>query len=168
MLPKFPLWLAVFFSCSALTQAACIPPNQAAKHVGETKCVRGKVTRIQRADDGAHYLQFCEEVAGNCSFSAVVFAEDLRHVGDIRQLQGKFIEVHGDVKDSDRGTQIIVSDAWQLKGEASSIPPLPKNYDVEKKGRYSAGVFSHPRSYATSKKRQTAKMPVMIPDDPPE
>jgi hypothetical protein len=162
------LLLSLILLCRLLTHAACISPNQAAKHVGETKCVSGKVTRIEQDDNGAHYLQFCQEDAKGCSFVAVIFPKDLRHIGDVRQLQGKFVEVHGDVKDYGGGTQIVVSDAWQLKGEATSIPPLPKTYDVEKKGHYSAGVFSHPRTYATTKKRQTAKMPVIIPDDPPE
>jgi hypothetical protein len=153
--------------CPAPARAACISPNQAAKHIGETKCVSGKVTRIEQDNDGAHYLEFCED-SKNCPFAAVIFPEDLRHIGDVRQLQGKFVEVHGDVKDYEGGTQIVVSDSWQLKGEASSIPPLPKTYDVEKKGHYSAGVFSHPKTYPTTKKRQTAKMPIIIPDDPPE
>lgn len=151
----------------AFTHAKCISPQEAAKHVGETKCVSGKVSRVEQGQDGVHYIEFCED-ASSCSFSAVVFPEDLRHVGDVRKLSGKFIEVHGDVKENDRGAEIIVSESRQLKGEASSIPPLPKTYDVESKGHYSAGYFSHPKSYSTSKKRQPAQMPVMIPDDPPE
>ena len=55
----------------------------------------------------------------------------------------------------------------QLSGSTARIPPLPKNYDVEKKGRYSAGTFSHPKAARKpSKKRQTAKLPVEIPEDP--
>ena len=159
-------WLILL--CPSLIRAACISPSQAAKHIGETKCVSGKVTRIEQSDDGASYLQFCQEDAKSCSFAAVIFPEDLRHIGDVRQLQGKFVEVHGDMKEYKGGTEIVVSDSWQLKGEASSIPPLPKTYDVEKKGHYSSGIFSHPKTYSTTKKRQTAKMPVIIPDDPPE
>ncbi len=162
------LLFSLILLCPGLTLAACISPNQAAKHIGETKCVSGKVTRIERDSDGANHLEFCQEDGRSCSFAAVIFPEDLRHIGDVRQLQGKFVEVHGDVKDYEGGTQIVVSDAWQLKGEASSIPPLPKTYNVEKKGHYSAGIFSHPKTYSTTKKRQTAKMPVIIPDDPPE
>jgi hypothetical protein len=161
------IMFALMLLCPALTHAVCIAPNEAAKHVGETKCVSGKVIRIEQANDGAHYIEFCKD-SKNCSFAAVIFPEDLKHIGDVRQLQGKFIEVHGDVKGYDNGTEIIVSDSWQLKGEAASIPPLPKNYDVEKKGRYSAGVSSQPKSYATSKKRQPATLPVIIPDDPSE
>jgi hypothetical protein len=168
MSPRIFLLFSLILLCPAFTRAACISPNQAAKHIGETKCVSGKVTRIEQDNNGAHYLQFCQEDSKNCSFAAVIFPEDLRHIGDVRQLQGKFIEVHGDMKEYNGGAEIVVSDAWQLKGEASSIPPLPKTYDVEKKGHYSAGVFSRPTTYATTKKRQPAKMPVIVPDDPPE
>ncbi len=30
-----------------------------------------------------------------------------------------------------------MSDARQLKGEAAKIPPVPKEYDVERKGKFS-------------------------------
>jgi DNA/RNA endonuclease YhcR with UshA esterase domain len=167
MYRKTLLLSCVTLLCSALAGAACISPNEAAKHIGETKCVSGKVVRIEQDNNGAHYLQFCQD-SKRCSFAAVIFPEDLKHIGDVRQLQGKFIEVHGDVKEYDGGTEVIVSESRQLKGEAASIPPLLKNYDVEKKGHYSAGVFSHPKTYSTTKKRQPATLPVNIPDDPPE
>jgi hypothetical protein len=168
MSPKTWLLCSLILVCPVVSRAACISPNQAAKHIGETKCVSGKVTRIEQGNDGANYLEFCEEDSKKCSFAAVIFPEDLRHIGDVRQLKGKFVEVHGEMKQYDGGTEIVVSDSWQLKGEGSAIPPLPKNYDVEKKGHYSAGIFSHPKTYSTTKKRQPATLPVNIPDDPPE
>jgi hypothetical protein len=70
---------------------------------------------------------------------------DLKNVGDIRQLEGRLIEVHGQVKEYDGRAEIILEEYRQLSGSTARIPPLPKNYDVEKKGRYSAGTFSHPK-----------------------
>ncbi len=167
MLPKNLAFLLLVVLVSRLTPAECISPKEAAKHVGETKCVASKVLRVVKDDKGVHYLQFCEKTE-SCSFTAVIFPEDLRHIGDVRQLQGKFVEVHGDVTEYDGGTEIIVSESRQLRGQAASIPPLPKTYDVEKKGHYSAGIFSHPKTYSTGKKRQPAKMPMNIPEDSPE
>jgi len=167
MMVKNPGFLLLVVFISQLTPAECISPTEAGKHVGETKCVAGKVVSVLRGDEGVHYLQFCEKAAV-CSFTAVIYPEDLRHIGDVRQLQGKFVEVHGDVKEYNGSTEIVVSESRQLRGEAASIPPLPKAYDVEKKGHYSAGIFSHPKAYSTSKKRQPAKMPISIPDDSPE
>ena len=151
----------------SLMPAACISPKEARKYVGETKCVAGKVVRVVQGDEGVRSLQFCETTDA-CSFTAVIFPEDLRHIGDVRQLEGKFVEVHGGVQEYEGGTEIIVSESRQLRGEAASIPPLPKAYDVEKKGHYSAGIFSHPKTYSTSKKRQPAKMPINIPEDSTE
>lgn len=128
----------------------------------------GTVIRVQQGENGVHYLDFCEDYRV-CPFSAVIFASDLKHIGDVRQLKGKAVEIHGDVKEYDGRAEIVISEAWQLGGAAAAhLPPLPKNYDVERRGSFSAGVFRHPRSYTSSKKRQPAKMPVQVPEDPPE
>jgi hypothetical protein len=152
---------------SASCSADCIPFPEASKHIGETKCVSGKVMHVEQGDKGVHYLDFCEDYHV-CPFTAVIFPSDLKHIGDVRHLQGKTVELHGDVKEYDGRAEIIISESWQLGGSASRLPPLPKNYDVENRGHYSAGTFSQPKAYSTSKKRQPEKLPVNLPDDPPE
>jgi hypothetical protein len=151
-----------------ISVAGCIPFSEAGKHIGETKCVRGTVAHVERSKEGAQYLTFCEG-SGVCPFAAVIFAADLRHIGDVRQLQGKSVEVHGDVQGYDGRAQIVVSESRQLKGEAANLPPMPKHYDVETRGHYSAGIFSHPKAArSTSKKRQLPTLPVDLPEDSPE
>jgi hypothetical protein len=76
----------------------------------------------------------------------VIFRGDLKHVGDVRQLEGRTIEVRGEIKTYDGRPEILLKEARQLTGESARITPLPKNYDVEKKGRFSAGKFNHPKS----------------------
>ena len=99
-------------------------------------------------------------------FTVVVFPSDLKNVGDIRQLQGRMIEIHGQVKEYDGRAEIILEEYRQLSVSTAKISPLPKNYDVEKKGRYSAGTLSHPKAGKTpSKERQNAKLPIDIPED---
>jgi len=152
---------------AARAAAECVPFSEAANHVGETRCVTGKVYAVQRGLGGVHYLDFCEDYE-KCPFVVVVFADDLRHVGDVRQLQGKVIEVHGAVKMYDGRAEIILREARQLSGESAAIPPLPKTYDVEKKGRYSAGKFGYPsQPRRAARKRQTAPVPTEQPTDPP-
>jgi hypothetical protein len=90
----------------------------------------------------------------------VVFRGDLKHVGDVRQLQGRVIQVRGDIKAYDGRPEIILKSVSQLQGNAARIPPLPKTYDVEKKGRYSAGRFNRPKS-----QRQPAPKPQGRPID---
>jgi len=67
--------------------------------------------------------------------------------------QGRVIEVHGPVKEYDGRAEIILQEFRQLGGAGVRIPPLPKNYDVEKRGRYRAGTFSHPTAGKKASKK---------------
>jgi len=155
--------LALLFpACSA---AECIPITEARLHVGEDQCVTGKVIRVKHGSGGVTSLNFCQD-SMVCPFTVVVFPHDLRNVGDVYQLQNRVIEIHGLVKDYDGRSEIILQRVRQLGGEGAHIPALPKSYDVENKGHASAGTFSLPKpAYKTSKKRQTAKIPIDIPAD---
>jgi hypothetical protein len=93
----------------------------------------------------------------------VVFPSDLKQVGDIRHSQGKQIEIEGDVKGYDGRAEIVLRRLGQLRGDAAHIPPLPKEYDVECHGKYSAGRFSRPKaSKSATRKKQSA--PVSLED----
>ena len=149
----------------ALGAAECIPITEARLHVGEDQCVTGKVIRVKHGSGGVTSLNFCQD-SMVCPFTVVVFPRDLRNVGDVSRLQDRVIEIHGPVKEYDGRAEIVLQRLRQLGGEGARIPPLPKNYDVENKGHYSAGKFSLPRApYKTSKKRQTAKVPIEVPED---
>jgi hypothetical protein len=93
----------------------------------------------------------------------VVFPGDLKQVGDIRELQGKHIEIEADVKGYDGRAEIVLRRASQLRGDARRIPPLPKEYDVERHGKYSAGTFSRPKS-AKSPTHKKPSPPVTLED----
>jgi hypothetical protein len=159
-------WLLALALLVPPVQAAdCIPIDQARQHVGEEQCITGRVLRVKQGSRGVTFFDFCEDFRV-CPFTVVVFPHDLRGIGDVRQLENKVIEVHGPVKEYDGRAEIVLQQLRQLSGEAARIPALPKNYDVENKGRYSAGKFSLPKpAYKTSKKRQTAKLPIEVPSD---
>jgi len=74
-----------------------------------------------------------------CPFTVVVFSNDLKDVGDVRRLAGRTIEIRGALKAYDGRPEIILSRISQIEGGAAMIPPLPKNYDVENRGHFSAG-----------------------------
>ena len=155
--------LALLFPALSLTE--CIPITAARQHIGEDQCVTGKVIRVKHGSRGVTFFDFCEDFRV-CPFTVVVFPHDLRAIGDVRQLQNRVIEVHGPVKEYDGRAEIVLQQSRQLTGEGARIPALPKNYDVENKGHYSAGTFSLPKpAYKTSPKRQTAKLPIEIPND---
>lgn len=137
-----------FGLCILSSASDCVPFQQASQHVGEDKCVMGKVVRV-KASRGAHFLDFCEEQMA-CPFTVVVFSHDLKDVGDVRRLAGRMIEIHGAVKLYGGRAEIILSRVSQVTGGAALLPPLPKDYDVENRGHYSAGHLS-------SKKLKPAK-----------
>jgi hypothetical protein len=130
--------LTILLSAPLLSASDCIPIREANRHVGETKCVIGKVLRVKVGSKGVHFLDFCEDQIA-CPFTVVVFPADLKDVGDVRRLTGHTIEVSGAVKLYDSRAEIVLKRISQVAGGSTLIPPLPKEYDVEKTGHYSAG-----------------------------
>ena len=157
--------LACLLLASAAAASTCIPFQQASQHVGETKCVAGKVLHVKEGPSGVTFFDFCEDYRV-CSFTVVVFPRDLRDVGDVRQLQGKDVEIHGPIKMYDGRAEIILQRAGQLSGNSGRIPPLPRNYDVEKKGHYSAGKFSRSSGRKPAKQKQPPRMQTEEEVDP--
>ena len=148
---------------SELVFGDCLPFEGARAHVGTSQCISGKVLRITRNDSGTTFLNFCDDYRV-CPFQVVVFPRDLRQVGDVRHLEGKTVEIQGELKEYDGHAEIILSHLRQLKGEAARIPPVPKEFDVEKKGRYSAGKFSHPKSSTRTSRRKRQAAPIQTED----
>ena len=144
----------------------CIPMSEAQAHIGETQCVTGKVFRVKAGARGVTFFDFCEDFRV-CPFTVVIFPAHLRDIGDVRPLKDRVVEIHGDIKEYDGRAQIVLSQLRQLGAAAVLVPKLPKNYDVENKGHYSAGTFSLPKPSKTpAKKRQTPTLPIDIPEDP--
>jgi len=154
---SFPMLIAVLIGVligpSILSASDCVPLYEACQHIGETKCVTGKVVRVKVGAKGVRFLDFCEDAMA-CPFTVVVFASDLKDVGDVRRLVGRTIEVRGNVKAYDGRPEIILRRISQIEGGAAMIPPLPKNYDVENRGRFSAG-----RIYPSKKPKKAKSKP---------
>ena len=144
--------------------------QEAVQHVGDSLCVTGHVLRVKAGANGAHFLDFCEDQAA-CPFTVVVFSSDLKDVGDVRRLEGRTIEIHGPVKLYEGRAEIILNRISQISGGAAMIPPLPKNYDVENRGHYSAGRLRPSKKPARvkAKPNPTATYGYDVEgDDPPE
>jgi hypothetical protein len=155
--------LFLLIAASRLFAAECIPFTDAAKHIGTSKCITGKVVKVTRLDSGTTFLNFCEDYR-TCPFQVVIFRGDLRHVGDVRQLEGRTVEIEGDIQEYDRHPEIILRDSGQLRGAAAKIPPMPKGFDVENKGRFSAGKMKHPKSSTQRKKASRQSAPIETDD----
>jgi hypothetical protein len=146
----YALAVAILAAAPLLSASDCIPIGEAGRHVGETKCVMGKVTRVKVGAKNVHFLDFCEDQMA-CPFTVVVFSHDLKDVGDVRRLAGHTIEIKGAVKLYDGRAEIILNRASQISGGAAMLPPIPKNYDVENRGHYSAGHLRTSKKPARTK-----------------
>ncbi len=142
----------------AFAAAECIPITQAPDQVGATACVTGKVLKVQESRNGTFFLDFCEDYR-ECPFTVFVPRRNLRDVGDVRQLEGQLIEIHGKIQLYSGRAEIILKELRQLKGEAAKLPPVPKDFDVERRGRYSAGSMSHSKSPKAGQPTTTAPNP---------
>jgi hypothetical protein len=174
---RFPLKVALLAAAVFTTRHAlatdCVPFAEARHHLGKTQCVTGTVVHVKEGNSGVTFLDFCENYE-TCPFTVVVFPGDLRRVGDVRQLTGRAIEIKGTVEEYDGRAEIILRHPQQLLGDSASLliplskdaalaPTLPADYDVERRGHYSAGKLKHPKKAKTSaKKKQGA--PVSIED----
>jgi DNA/RNA endonuclease YhcR with UshA esterase domain len=133
--------------------ADCVSFADAHQHIGASKCVRGTIFNVKEGSKGVTFLDFCENF-DTCPFTVVVFADDLRHVGDVRQLKGRTIEINGTVQDYDGRAEIILRHPRQLGKDAILVPPLPKNYDVERRGKYSPGRIRYPKAAKKTQKKK--------------
>jgi len=128
---------AVLLFAASTATAKCVDYTEADGKIGSSVCVTGKVVKVAQSASGTFYLNFCEKYR-NCPFTVVVFPSSLKNVGDVRPLEGQMIEIFGKVTRWQGHAEIILRDARQLKGEAAKLPPVPKEFDVEKKGKFSS------------------------------
>jgi DNA/RNA endonuclease YhcR with UshA esterase domain len=143
----------------------CLSFADASKYVGTSQCVTGTVLRVERGGEGATFLTFCKEMKG-CPFTVVVFPTDIKKMGDIRQLEGRQVEIKGTIQGYDGRAEIVLRRTQQL-GESAYvvIPRVPTDYDVERAGHGSAGKIRAPKN--SKKKARKRGSPISI-EDPSE
>ncbi len=112
-------WLfgTLFFFLSSLAFAAeeCIPFEKAKDHVGEAKCVEGKIVAVGRSKS-TWYLDYCEDYK-TCPFVVVVFERDLKDASKLKQLEGQTVKIFGPIKLYNGRPEIILWHEHQLTGE---------------------------------------------------
>jgi hypothetical protein len=152
---------------SPFSFAGCLPFSEAAQHLGETRCVKGKVIRVDNLRPGFALLSFCDSGA-KCGFSALVATPNTKALNDLQELQGTTVKIHGLVKDSNGSAQIELHDSRQLFLGYDGVPSFMKTFDVEKRGNYSAGTSRAAKAKTTTTTKQTATLPIDIPSDAEE
>jgi DNA/RNA endonuclease YhcR with UshA esterase domain len=143
----------------------CLTIAEAHKHVGKTNCVSGTVLRVEEGNNGATFLDFCLDYR-SCPFTVIVFRGDLSKVGDVRQLQGRVVAIKGRIEEYDEHAEIILRHAQQLGEGAALLTAIPKDYDVERQGHYSAGSPRLPKAKKTKRTRQGPPISIEDPEEP--
>jgi DNA/RNA endonuclease YhcR with UshA esterase domain len=145
----------------------CISFADATKHLGTTQCITGTVLHVEDGGKGVKFLNFCKDRKA-CPFTVVVFPADLKKMGDVRQLEGRQIEVKGTIQDYDGRAEIILRRTQQLLGNAAFLlfPKVPTDYDVERQGHNRAGKMSHPKASKKTDSKQGDPMSIEDPGQP--
>jgi hypothetical protein len=93
---------------------ACVDIREAASKVGTTGCVTGQVLRIYTSRAGNTFLDFCQDFR-SCPFTSVIFASEKDRFGDLETLQGKSVEIRGEIKDYQGRAEIVIHDPQQIR-----------------------------------------------------
>ena len=154
--------------CSArdTSSSTCVSFADASQHVGSTQCISGTVLHVEDGGKGLTFLNFCKD-AKACPFTVVVFPSDLKKMGDVRQLEGRQIEIKGTIQDHDGRAEIVLRHSQQLGESAFRLfPPVPTDYDVERPGHYSAGKFKRPKAAKKTTTKQGQPVSIEDPEEP--
>ena len=167
--------LSIFLLATPAPAADCVSFAEARHYIGKTQCVAGTIIHVKDGSNGVTFLDFCDDYQV-CPFTVVIFAGDLKKVGDVRQLKGRSVQIRGRIEEYDGRAEIILKNTQQL-GEAASLlpalpkeaalaPSLPSDYDVERRGHYSAGKFKRPKKVkAKAAKKQGAPISTVDPSE---
>jgi len=143
----------------------CVSFAEASQHVGTAQCIRGTVLHVENGSKGVTLLNFCKEKT--CPFTVIVFPADLKKMGDIRQLEGRQVEIKGTVQDYDGRAQIVLRRSQQLgEGAFLLVPPVPTDYDVERPGHNSAGKYKRPKTAKKTTTKQGQPVSIEDPEEP--
>ena len=120
--------LALFGTCLAANPAKhdCVAFSEAMKVVGTTHCVKGTVFPVADGNKGVTFFNFCED-AKVCPFSVIVFADDLKNLGDIHLLEGRPLEIKGTIQDYEGHAQMVLRHTRQLGESAFVVIPRGAN-----------------------------------------
>lgn len=94
--------------------SACVDFGHAASLAGRTGCVSGIVQRVYTARSGNTFLDFCENFR-DCPFTSLIFAADKSNFGDLTTLEGKRVELRGEITTYQGRPEIVVRTADQIR-----------------------------------------------------
>jgi len=100
---------------SAANAPPCVDMRDAATLVGKRGCVAALVLRVYSSRSGNTFLDFCQDYR-TCPFTSVIFADDKAKFGNLEAMQGKRVEIRGDVVTYRGHPEIVIHDPQQVRG----------------------------------------------------
>ena len=130
---RTPILLSVpiaflLFSSAALAKPACIPADQALRHLHKNVCVEAHVYRVVDGGDEIKFLDVCspETSDADCHFFIVSSTEDKKAVGDLESLVGRTIQIRGKIRPIQGRADMVFSTKDQLHGGKPKFHPNPQ------------------------------------------
>ncbi len=98
---------------AAFVSIGTIEYTEALKHVGKYASVRGKLIEAYTSKSGTVFLDFCENYK-TCSFSGVIFADDVKKFDDLSRYNGTTVTLTGKIVSYQGKAEIILSSPTQI------------------------------------------------------
>lgn len=102
------------FKPSGDASAGCVDFRDAGSRAGETSCVTGRVLRVFTSRGGNSFLDFCSDYR-QCPFTSVIFSSDHDKFGNLEMLQGRQVEIRGEITNYQGRAEIIIRDPDQIR-----------------------------------------------------
>jgi hypothetical protein len=94
--------------------SGCIEISKAGFHTGENTCVEGRVLHVYTSRSGSTFLDFCADYH-HCPFGSVVFASDRSKFGNLGVLEGKRVDLSGEISTYNGRAEIIIREPRQIR-----------------------------------------------------
>ena len=88
--------------------------TEAPNYIGQEVIVEGTVVRIGSSRKGTLFLNFCLDYR-KCPFYAVIFASNASLFPNIRQYEGKKVQVRGTIQTYRNQAEIIINSPSQIR-----------------------------------------------------
>lgn len=96
------------------SQDGCVSIDEAKLHTGENTCVSGRVLRVFTSRSGATFLDFCQDYR-QCPFTSVIFADQRAQFGNIADLEGRQVQLTGEITTYNGRPEIILREPRQIR-----------------------------------------------------
>ena len=92
----------------------CIDYTEAPTHIGEHRCVVGRINHVFTSSKGNIFLNFCADYQ-TCPFVGVIFSSEAYKFPGIQNYKGRVVEITGLITSYKGRPEIILDDPTQIE-----------------------------------------------------